>query len=782
MLRPGASEADTLAWGRAWIAAHPGDGSCDPDHTEDDETSQADREYKAMKARDAIERSVPITPDTTSHSYLQSRGIAAGDPDRFRHLPQARTGDDAFLVKFGDPVAPVAVQLTYLDAHGRKSTVLPNRRSYRLRWDQPRLLTFPGNPGERNETVICEGVENALSINANDPRPVIGLPGIGVLQHVPVKGRGRRFIILRDGDAPGSEADKALWKGIDALLLQGAESVRVTETPLKADANSILVEHGPDAMAALLADAVEHDLTDEGEVERIHRITNPYERERAILEAKKARKLSKGFVRDRLADLERLDKVRATADDAVTSSPIPSEPEPWTEPVNLGDLLDEIEALIAKFIATDEPEIVIVVTSLWAVHAHLMHHPQVHLGASPRLYVAGNKHNTGKSTLADSVGLLMPRTMIGSDLTGPALFRSIEEGRHSLVIHQANTLFRRDGSAKSDGLASVLNSGHRRREAVIRRVVPMADGSQKPQAFSSWAPMVIDGIRFLPSEEMRSRCIELWMHPATEQEALGLLDLDLHEGLFIDLKRKLMRWADDLAELDLQPALPQRIYSRNALNWRILFAIAHTAGERWVAKVEHAAITILDRDSDDRDTIGERLLRSIHSAFEKQREIDRQPGHVTGTDSYGFLSTQTLIAYLLTDPREQWARANKGHPIDDYYLRDHLKMLVTRDATRIDAGRDASGKRQRLSGYFRHQFYRPWFRYLNLIEQPISARIPVLLPFTCRPAVQGPVQSTHPANGNGAAHPAKPRKTRTRKVKQPPPAEQSQVTPKDATP
>jgi hypothetical protein len=92
-------------------------------------------------------------------------------------------------------------------------------------------------------TLITEGIENALSIARAFPHAaVLGLPGIGRLRHVPpIKGD---VIILRDGDEPGSPADKSLIRGIDHLLLTGTKTVRVTETPPGEDANSILQSGG----------------------------------------------------------------------------------------------------------------------------------------------------------------------------------------------------------------------------------------------------------------------------------------------------------------------------------------------------------------------------------------------------------------------------------------------------------------------------------------------------------------------------------------------------------
>src|SRR5206468_1044468 len=93
------------------------------------------------------------------------------------------------------------------------------------------------------------------------------------------------IVVFRDGDPEGSPADKGLIAGLDHLLIEGA-SVTVTETPTGEDANSILQQHGIEALAELLASAIPAELSPEGECIRLSRL----ERLEYALERKAAAK------------------------------------------------------------------------------------------------------------------------------------------------------------------------------------------------------------------------------------------------------------------------------------------------------------------------------------------------------------------------------------------------------------------------------------------------------------------------------------------------------------
>jgi hypothetical protein len=264
-LRKG-NRADALRFAEEWLAAHDGIGDCgsDPDGYSRGSVNLAE---------DVRARMVPIA-GTDAEKYLRSPHLKPPWPDCLGYLHDARLGDNAAVAAFD---GGAGYQLTFLDPMGRKSTVAPLRRRYMFTPGESVSFTISSPPGGVADTladlIICEGIEDGLAARqalAGHHVRIIAIPGCGTLKGLNIK-KATRVVIVRDGDAPGSGADIALTKGIDRLLLDGAQ-VRVTPTPVDADANSILIADGPQALAELISKASPAQLSREGELERLSRM------------------------------------------------------------------------------------------------------------------------------------------------------------------------------------------------------------------------------------------------------------------------------------------------------------------------------------------------------------------------------------------------------------------------------------------------------------------------------------------------------------------------------
>ena len=111
--------------------------------------------------------------------------------------------------------------------------------------------------------IIAEGVEDALSLSKACPESlVVRIPGVAYLGKAHLA-KYSEIVVVRDGDEPGSAADKALRDGMDRLILAGHGGVSVTDTPLGLDANDILREEGPEKLRELLDSAEPCDLSPE---------------------------------------------------------------------------------------------------------------------------------------------------------------------------------------------------------------------------------------------------------------------------------------------------------------------------------------------------------------------------------------------------------------------------------------------------------------------------------------------------------------------------------------
>ena len=185
-----------------------------------------------------ISKSQAIT-GTTAADYLISRGIRPPFPACLYFVPNARPGEHALLAKVENEEKLAAIQITYLDDEGKKSSIQPQRRLYRCRqdWRSFACLSFVQHEAP-DRTAIAEGLEDALSLwQSNVAKRVVASCGVNGIGKGPCI-HGDEVVVFRDGDLEGSAADDCLEKGVDRMILDGAR-VRVTQTPTGHDANSI---------------------------------------------------------------------------------------------------------------------------------------------------------------------------------------------------------------------------------------------------------------------------------------------------------------------------------------------------------------------------------------------------------------------------------------------------------------------------------------------------------------------------------------------------------------
>jgi hypothetical protein len=201
--------------------------------------------------------------------------------------------------------------------------------------------------------------------------------------------------------------------------------------------------------------------------------------------------------------------------------------EPWHESVDTGTLLDVITEDIERYVATLGRRSII--PALWIMFTWV-HDAATH---SPLLLVNSAEPNSGKSTLLGFINFLARRPIASVDITGPALYRSIDKWQPTFIVDEADTAF-----VHNDDLRSVINSGWTRGQGIIR----CDPDTHEPRLYSSFTPKAI-GMKGkkLPDATL-SRAIDLVMKrklPDEEVEDFSHLDnANLAMG-----RRMLARWA-----------------------------------------------------------------------------------------------------------------------------------------------------------------------------------------------------------------------------------------------
>jgi putative DNA primase/helicase len=391
--------------------------------------------------------------------------------------------------------------------------------------------------------------------------------------------------------------------------------------------------------------------------------------------------------------------LRVTVLDKLVSVKRPPQPEPplfpwWkvepsSQPVDAERLITEIVGHIRSYVVMSDDAARIV--ALWIVMTWVHDQAAIH---SPILLVTSPEPNSGKTTLLGVISFLVRRSLRTAGVTPAALYRAVEKWTPTIIVDEADTAF-----VENDDLRRVVNSGWTRGEGVL-----LCSGeTNDPYVFSTFCPKAL-GMkgRKLPDTTL-SRTIIIEMvrrKPSEKAMDFGYVDDDR----LAELRSELARYAADNADplRRARPALPEGFENRRAANWRLLLAIADTAGEEWGRKARAAAEKIAGTPASE--STGTDLLADIKKLFDARPDAD------------SILSRQ-MVELLTADSESRWCEWGRDRkPITQKQLAGLLREFHIISTTVHPAGQ-AHGK-----GYRRVDFEEVWARYLSP-ETPAHAAI-----------------------------------------------------------
>ena len=378
----------------------------------------------------------------------------------------------------------------------------------------------------------------------------------------------------------------------------------------------------------------------QAEITRLSKLNDlAYERERGTA----AKKLGmRAPILDKLVAAERRS---ANAEQGNGAALKLREMEPWPEQVDGAATLNEINALVGRYIATSPSALV--AATLWILHAHMIDAARI----SPRLAIKSAEKQCGKSTMLSVISRLVPRPLIASNITTAAVFRALDALHPTALIDEADTFL-----DDKNELRGVLNSGHNRITSLVWRI----EGDKfELRPFNTWGALAIAKIGKLPGT-LEDRSVAITLRRRLPSEKVAQLRMDKLE-VFDAPAQRAARWASDNLERlrGADPALPHGLPDRAADNWRILIAIADLAGGGWPERARAAALEICEAGSEDRDSKKTLLLRDIRDAF-TSKNVDR-------------LSTEELLGYLNSLDARPWPEFHRGQRMTDSQLAKMVK-------------------------------------------------------------------------------------------------------------
>jgi hypothetical protein len=362
------------------------------------------------------------------------------------------------------------------------------------------------------------------------------------------------------------------------------------------------------------------------------------------------------------------------------------EPEPWPHVVNGRALVLDLATAVRRYLVMAAEDALVV--ALWILHSYLF---DVFM-CTPRLCIASPEKGCGKTTLLDVIACLVNRPLPTANITGPAIFRTVEKYQPTILFDEADNMFGRQGKAGDSArdILAILNSGHRHGGQVTRCV----GDDFEPCAFRTHTPAVFALIGNLPGT-LADRSIHIRLRRKLAGDRVEQFRIDRTEDL-LRLARQTRRWCEDnrsiLVESD--PEIPEVLFNRVADNWRPLLAIAEAVGCSFEARTAAARAAAQATD----EARGVMLLADIRLAFDELK---------TDKEKYG---SKRLVSYLNELEARPWADYRRGKGITEHWLVKRLEPFEIKPEPEALYFSHDDGKRAR--GYLRSSFDDAFARYL----------------------------------------------------------------------
>src|SRR5215831_3777072 len=355
--------------------------------------------------------------------------------------------------------------------------------------------------------------------------------------------------------------------------------------------------------------------------------------------------------------------------------------EPWDEPVETAALLTELIAQVRRYVVVRDD--IAIAVALWTMLAWV-HEIAVH---SPLLIVRSVEPDSGKTTLLGVFSFLVPRAYFAVELTGANIYYIVDLKKPTLLIDEADQLFRRKAA-----LAEIVNAGWTRGSARIPRMV-----HGLIHEFDAFCPKVIGMLGLNLPGTMASRAIVCMLWPKLPSEQVADFR-HIDDDDFTTLRRKLMRWAADNALLlkDANPVMPPGFSNRVTANWCLLLAIADVAGGLWPAWARAAAVNLSHMRHQPSERL--RLLAALQPIFATREQIP----------------SAELVAQLTADPDGEWAEFRGRGPLSQRQVAALLAGFEIFPVVLHPTKRASLSRR----GYRRSQFDDAFARFLPQQSEP----------------------------------------------------------------
>jgi hypothetical protein len=187
-----------------------------------------------------------------------------------------------------------------------------------------------------------------------------------------------------------------------------------------------------------------------------------------------------------------------------------TDPAPWPDPIDGEGLLHDLAGVVKRHVVIDDHSVV--ATVLWTILSYCADL----VDTLPLLVVLSPARRCGKSRLLTVLDRLVRRAMSVVLITPATVYRSIEQFHPSLLLDEADTLFRDSHGNENGELRAIFNSGFTRDQAWVPRCV---GENAEVELFSTWAPKVVALVGKLP-DTIYDRSIPIRLKRRSKSEVI----------------------------------------------------------------------------------------------------------------------------------------------------------------------------------------------------------------------------------------------------------------------
>ena len=365
--------------------------------------------------------------------------------------------------------------------------------------------------------------------------------------------------------------------------------------------------------------------------------------------------------------------------------------EPWPEPVDAGDWLEECERELRRYLAM--PKGAHRAVAAWCFYTHVSDR----FGYSPYIIATSPAPECGKTTVLRACHRLAALPLFTGSMTTATLFRVMDEHHPVMLCDEQDGRMERN-----EELRLLFNEGFQKGSHVIRCI----GDDNEARGFNCFGPKALACIGELPAT-VTSRSIVLRLE-RNRQSLAVLAPLDHPEAL-TRLRRQAARWAQDhggeLREVPEVPGFDGRLLDK----WGPLLAVAEAAGSDWLERVAQAAQALQSDEGEQPEHLT--LLADLGHFLLGIGRTPENPGSLVLTD--------TLLGGLKQMTESPWADEGK-EGITAHRLADMLRPFGIRSKQQTDG--------DRLRGYEPGPILRAFETYIPNEESfgPPSETVPTV--------------------------------------------------------